>query len=91
MVERLGLDASRITDQQVRLLSTPFNLSLLARVADTSGTTALDFTTIQDLYGRFWSEKQRRVADICCDPVAWNGVIDKLCQYMSREQTLRAC
>ncbi len=85
VVTNLGLDADRLTERQIRLLVAPLHLSLLAQVADSAHATALNFSTLHDLYGRFWDEKQRRIKDRRGAGIQWNwnATMDLLCQQMS--------
>lgn len=88
VVASLGLDAGRLTEQQLRLLKSPLHLSLLSQVAQSASATALDFTTLNDLYGRFWDEKQKQIAERRGAPIRWQLTMDRICEQMSTGQRL---
>ncbi|HAX79147.1 MAG TPA: hypothetical protein DCY88_25805 [Cyanobacteria bacterium UBA11372] len=88
---KLGLDATRLNEKQLNLLSVPLNLRLLAEVAADSRIDALSFKTVRDLYYHFWDYKQAVIErDRLGRPVQWTCVIDALCKYMSHRQVLSA-
>lgn len=84
--QKLGLDATRLNQKQLNLLSIPLHLSLLAEVAEDESIDVLDFKTAKDLYDHFWKYKQRVLEQRLARPVPWTNVIDVLCDYMSRQQ-----
>lgn len=87
-VEAMGLAAARLDDHQIRLLSVPSHLKLLADVADESATATLGFRTANDLYDLFWQRKQALLQQRLERPVAWTAVIDTLCEHMNEHQAL---
>ncbi len=89
VVAGLGLQADRLTPQQVTLLSVPLHLSLLAGVATDGTAEPLGFSTVTDLYDRFWSHKQTRTRERRGGSVqGWAEIMDALANYMSSHQTL---
>jgi hypothetical protein len=87
---KLKLDATCFNERQLDLLSVPLHLNLLAEIAKNSEIDTLDFNTAKDLYDQFWDRKKALIRERCGDSVRWVEVIDKLCDYMSRKQTLSA-
>jgi hypothetical protein len=87
---KLGLDSTRFNEKQLTLLSVPLHLNLLAEIAKNSEIDTLDFNTAKDLYDQFWDRKKALIRERRGDSVKWVEVIDKLCDYMSRKQTLSA-
>jgi hypothetical protein len=87
---KLGLDATRFNENQLTLLSVPLHLNLLAEIAKNTEIDTLDFNTAKDLYDQFWDHKKALIRERRGDSVKWVEVIDKLCDYMSRKQTLSA-
>jgi hypothetical protein len=88
VVGGLGLDGSRLTANQVQLLSVPLHLSLLAGIADGATGDVLDFQTLDGLYDHFWRHKQDRVKERRGGVSRWTEVINLLCEEMSRSQQL---
>src|SRR5207302_3380298 len=81
VVTRLGLDAVRLTESQLRLLGLPLHLRLLAEVAPSGDLTTL--RTAQDLYGLYWDRKRQAVQDRLGGPAHWTSVLDRLADYIS--------
>ncbi len=90
VISEAGLEAKRLSDRQVSLLSVPLHLSLLLQVAEDHAFSRFDFQTANDLYDSFWRYKRRTVGERLGRPVNWTQVIDALCDYMSKEQDLTA-
>jgi hypothetical protein len=88
VVTDFGLDASRLSNTQLELLSIPLHLSLLAEVASDTSVDALDFETAKDLYDRYWERKQTLTSQHLGREPQWTRVIDTLCDYMSEKQVL---
>lgn len=88
-VRAIGIDAARLTEHQVRLLSVPAHLKLLCEIAEGAGTS-LSFETANDLYNLFWRRKQAILRQRLGRPVSWTAVIDTLCDHMNQNQTLSA-
>jgi hypothetical protein len=84
--EKLGLDASRLGEKQLDLLSVPLHLGLLAEIAEDATIDALNFQTAKELYDQFWKYKNKKVRERLGRSVQWTQVIDALCDYMSSQQ-----
>jgi hypothetical protein len=89
VVDKLAIDPSRLSAEQLRLLSVPAHLKLLCEVAHGSGTS-LDFKTPNELYARYWSRKEQLLRMRPGRAIEWSPVIDRLCEYMSQRQVLSA-
>jgi hypothetical protein len=90
VVSELGLDVSRLQEKQVRLLSIPLHLSLLAEIAADRTFDTLNFQTVYDLYAQFWEYKQQVIRARLSRAIHWTPVVDRLCTYMSERQVLAA-
>ena len=89
VVAELGLEARLLNNNQLKLLSIPLHLRLLAEVAAGSQPNVLNFRTAKDLYDKFWNHKKDIIyARGNSEP--WIDVIYTLCDYMSKNQTLSA-
>lgn len=86
VIFKLGLDKTRLTQNQLNLLSIPLHLSLLAEIAEDSRVDALSFQTAKELYDHFWKYKQHKLRERLALSVQWTQVIDSLCDYMSNQQ-----
>lgn len=86
VVAEIGLDATRLTERQLNLLSIPLHLSLLAEISQNSAIDTLSFTTAKDLLDQFWTYKQLRVKKRLGCMVQWTQVISLLCDRLSNEQ-----
>lgn len=87
---RLKLDETKLTPVQLDLLSIPLHLKLLEEVIENLESNAFDLSTVQELYDAFWNRKQEQIKDYLRRPFQWTKVIDTLCQYMSKNQTISA-
>ncbi|MCY4090690.1 MAG: hypothetical protein OXF62_07720 [Caldilineaceae bacterium] len=90
VVARFGLDADSLNSRQLNLLSIPLHLKLLSVLVEDEEIRALNFKTAQDLYARFWQNKQRAIERRLGRPVHWTQVIYALCDHMHDRQTLSA-
>jgi hypothetical protein len=86
VVAEIGLDATCLTERQLKLLSIPFHLSLLADISQDTDINTLSFSTSKDLLDQFWKYKQARVRERLGRSVQWAEVINILCGRMSHEQ-----
>jgi hypothetical protein len=84
--DKLGLDATRLGEKQLNLLSVPLHLCLLVEIAEEATIDALNFQTAKELYDQFWKYKNNRVRERLGRSVQWTQVIDALCDYMSSQQ-----
>jgi hypothetical protein len=80
-VSAMGLDAATLTERKRSLLGVPLHLILLEAIA--SESDALDFSTITDLFDRFWRRKQRDADEHAGRPVKWAAVVETATSYMS--------
>ncbi len=91
VVKQLGLDDSKLTDGQIKLLSIPLHLKLLAEIVHSGNASqALGFDTVKELYDRFWTSKRAFVENACGRSIAWWEVLGRLSQWMSENQSLTA-
>lgn len=90
VVTKMGLEADRLHNTQLDLLSIPLHLSLLAEIIDSHTTNAFNFKTVKDLYDQFWERKQTLVRTRLNRSSLWTKVIDTLCDYMNKRQGLSA-
>jgi hypothetical protein len=89
-VAAMSIEAGGLSPEQVRLLSVPLHLSLLAEISETPAARALNFRTARDLFDRFWDRKRSVLRERTGRSVRWVEVIDALCDYMSERRTLSA-
>jgi hypothetical protein len=87
---RLELDETKLTPVQLNLLSIPLHLKLLEEVVGNLDVNTFNLSTVQELYDVFWDRKQAQIKDYLGRPFQWTKVIDALCQYMSKNQTISA-
>ncbi len=86
-VKDLGFDSNRLNHRQIKLLSLPLHLTLLAEISqDNTDDNKLGFETAKDLYNKFWQYKQYKLREKLGQSVKWTQVIDVLCSYMSNSQ-----
>lgn len=91
-VQSLGLDASKLNQKQIDLLSLPLHLGLLAEIYQEETIKTLNFETANDLFDKFWEFKQTKLYgdEKIKHLIQWNQVIDKICDNISTKlnQTL---
>ena len=85
-VSAMGLDPATLTERKRSLLAVPLHLILLEAIA--SESDALDFTTITDLFARFWRRKQRDADEHAGRRVRWAEVVQTATSYMSEHLRL---
>ncbi|KYP80029.1 NACHT domain-containing protein [Ferroacidibacillus organovorans] len=88
VLEEMGVNIHSISEKQFNLLSIPLHLSLFAEILSHDGGI-VRFNSVLDLYDRFWALKQERIRRRIGD-IRWVEVIDRLCEYMSANQSLYA-
>ena len=83
-----GFDPALFRERQLELLQLPQNLSLFIEAgSDTSRTPA--FSTVTELFGRYWDKKRRLVAErVSPSPDQWMEVVKTLCDEMTSTQQL---
>ncbi len=98
IVAELGLDPDLLDSNQLNLLSLPLHLRLLEEIvrgrASAPDFKVIDFRNRKGLYDKFWDYKQMvvnaRFTRDFSGPMGWTGVMDILCEYMNKHQTLSA-
>ena len=85
LVTQLGLNASEFRLQQLKLLSLPVHLKLLADTLSDHQAGVMHFRTARDLYEGFWRYKQQilRAKDVHAQ-----NVVDRMLQYMNTNEML---
>ena len=83
-----GFDPALFRERQLEVLRLPQNLSLFIEAGfGTSLTPA--FSTATELFGRYWDEKRRSVAErVSLSPDQWMEVVKTLCDEMTSTQQL---
>ena len=84
-VRAMGIDATRLGPEQLRLLQTPFNLSILNAVADEGGILAFDGSNA--LLDAYW-ERKRRDSHQRRAGVRFDRVVKTVAEAISIRQTL---
>ncbi len=82
----MNLDATALDGNQRSLLAVPLHLVLLETIA--SDSQALTFTTLTQLFERFWRRKQLDVDEHAGHRVKWADVIQTATRYMSEHRRL---
>jgi hypothetical protein len=90
IVTAMGINAARLSAHQIRLLSVPAHLKLLAEATRENPDGTLSFQTANDLYALFWRQKQAVLSERLGRLVEWTAVVDALCEYMDEHQSLSA-
>lgn len=85
---RLGYPNGTLSDIQLELLRVPLHLALLAG-SSVRGERSLNFSTPLDLHDAFWKSRRREL-DERLGTSSWVQVVEKLVDYMSDQQLLRA-
>lgn len=89
VVENLGLNARQLDAKQVKLLSLPLHLQLIAETSQQSSPEPLQFRTAQQLYDRFWNHKQEAIRLHLGHPAdQWVRVISVMTAYMLDHRSL---
>ncbi len=72
-------------DKQIEILGVPFHLLLFLQ-----GDPSSNFTSVGELYDRYWERKRQNLRKYLGRDAHWNQVIDALTQMMSEQQVLFA-
>ena len=80
-----GYGHLKLTDRQVEILGVPLHLLLFLQ-----GEPTKDFTSVAQLYDRYWRRKKQNLRERLGRETHWNEVIDALVQKMSDQQVLFA-
>jgi hypothetical protein len=75
------------SEKQIRLLQTPFHLHLFL-----SGrpVAPVSFTSVQDLFSRYWEEKRRAAREHAGRPVDWEGTVGRLVDVLNELESISA-
>lgn len=85
---RLGHPDGTLSQRQLEILRVPLHLALFAGLP-ANGERNLSFSTSLDLHNAFW-ECKRRELDTRLGTSSWVQATEKIVDYMSRHQVLRA-
>lgn len=88
-IKTIGIDPDQLSNHQYRLLSVPAHLKLLCAIAEHRQVIPR-FDTANDLYDRYWEEKDRLIRKRTERQLNWTQAVDTLCQYLSDRQSLHA-
>ena len=89
LVGDMGIAAASLSPTQLKLLSLPIHLRLLAETVSGNRHVPLGFQTAADLYARFWDYK-RAVLRSRVDAAQVQHVVNLMADHMSRRQALFA-
>ena len=87
LVDRIGMDAGRLSSKQVELLSLPIHLKVLAESVSRNPNDSLEFQTARDLYDRFWDFKRSSLRGRI-DAAELQRVVDLITDGMAQRQAL---
>ena len=87
VVANLGIESDRLSHKQIKLLSLPVHLRLLAALPSIETGAPLGFQTAKELYDAFWDEK-KRVLKERVDGTRIQEVADLMAKSMSERQAL---
>jgi hypothetical protein len=87
-LQKLGVDAARLSPRQLHLFSLPLHLKLLSDLRQTEAFKTLSFTTTKSLFDAFWDHKHARVEERLGRETKWLEVLDAVVNTMSQTQTL---
>lgn len=89
-VAKYGLDAEALNDRQVKLLSVPLHLQLIAEIANEAegGRLRYDFWTAKDLFDRYVQRKRLGLKERFGEALDWLPLFDTMIEYMSTRQVL---
>ena len=87
LVAGMGLTADSLSDRQLKLLSLPIHLRLLAETVPDSPHESLGFHTATDLYNRFWNYK-RAIMRGRVESAHVRLVVNQMADLMSKHQAL---
>ena len=87
LVDDMGLAAASLSQTQLKLLSLPIHLRLLAETVSGNPHESLGFQTAADLYDRFWDYKRATLRSRV-SAVQVQHVVNQMADNMSRRQAL---
>ena len=80
-----GLEQLAMNDRQLEILGVPFHLLLFLQ-----GDPSRDFSSVGELYNRYWERKRQNINARLGRESHWNQVINALTERMSEQQVLFA-
>lgn len=83
IVSNSGGSASELTDAQVEILSNPLHLNLF-----TSLNCPSPFSSLKDLFDRYWEKKRLALKELLKRQPNWNEILDRVLKYMTEHQSL---
>jgi hypothetical protein len=89
-LEGLGVDPKAFTTDLIDLCSVPLHLSLMGQITARSAEDVRQLKTLNDLYGRFWDDKQVEIREALGRDPHWTEVLDPIIDRMSEEPALEA-
>ena len=88
ILDASGFDSASFAANQLQLLRLPQNLYLFLE-SDSNSAHAPTFTTVKELFDRYWDKKRRSVQDrVEGGPDLWMNVVRSLCLEMTSSQNL---
>lgn len=84
-LDAAGYEKFKPNEHQIEILGIPFHLLLFLQ-----GDPMPSFTSVGELYDRYWSRKRQNLRERLGRDSHWNEVIDALTQEMSEQQVLFA-
>jgi hypothetical protein len=86
----LGVDPAGLNQDLLHLCSVPLHLSLMSQITARSAEDVRRLKTLNDLYGRFWEDKQIEIREALGRDPQWTQVLDAIVTRMSEEPALEA-
>jgi hypothetical protein len=90
LLEELGVDPKALTSELLELCSVPLHLSLMGQITARGAEDVRGLKTLNDLYGRFWDDKQIEIRQALGRDTKWTEVLDPIVHRMSEEPALEA-
>jgi hypothetical protein len=90
LLEELGVDPKALTGELLELCSVPLHLSLMGQITARGADDVRGLKTLNDLYGRFWDDKQIEIRQALGRDPKWTEVLDPIVDRMSEEPALEA-
>lgn len=87
---RLGVDPKALSGELIDLCSVPLHLSLMSQITARSAGDVRRLKTLNDLYARYWDDKQGEIRAMLDRDPRWTEVLDAVVDRMSEEQALEA-
>lgn len=90
ILEELGVDPKALTAELLELCAVPLHLSLMGQITARGVDDVRGLKTLNDLYGRFWDDKQTEIGQALGRDPRWTEVLDPIIDRMSEEPALEA-